>query len=105
VLLDENVPHGVRGLIAGQDVSTIAYMSWQGLENGALLSRAAEGFDVLVSIDAGIGYEQNLRDIPLSVVLVREPSNTLDDIRPLISAILEAIESMGEKELVRVGEV
>lgn len=61
VLLDEMLPIGVRELLPSHDVSTAAYAGLAGLPNGELIDRAvAAGFDVLVSLDRGILYQQNL---------------------------------------------
>jgi len=60
VLLDENLPHQVRLEIGGHDVFTTAFMGWAGIENGELLKvAAASGFDVLITTDRGMEYEQN----------------------------------------------
>lgn len=103
VLLDENLPHDLRHFLPGHEVVTVAYLGWQGLTNGELLSRAAmNGFEAMLSKDAGIEYEQNLSDLPLSVILIEAPSNALDAIRPIVPDILKALESLHQKTLVRV---
>jgi Domain of unknown function (DUF5615) len=52
VLLDENIPHGVRKLLPEHDVFTVAYMEWAGIKNGELLKAAEDdGFDVLITSD------------------------------------------------------
>jgi hypothetical protein len=104
VLLDENLPHGLRELLVNHEVFTVAYKKWQGLENGALMARAADaGFDVMVTIDAGIEYERNLGDLALSVVLIRAATNTLKDLEPLVPALTKALDEIGERQLVHVG--
>ncbi len=105
VLLDENLPHDFRRRIIGHDVFTVAYMGWQGVENGELLERAAEaGFDMLLSNDAGLAYEQNLETLAVAVILVKAPTNALEDLDPLVPAILEAMSSIRARTLVRLGE-
>ena len=65
VLLDENLPHPIRLELPGHDVITTAYMKWSGIENGELLRRAAEAaFDVVITNDRGLEYEQNLEALP-----------------------------------------
>lgn len=95
VLLDENLPHDLRPLLMPiHEAFTVAYLGWSALENGALLSRAAaEQFDVMVTKDQGIEYEQNLVNLPLSVIVLRARSNKIDDIRPLIPQLLVALGS------------
>jgi predicted nuclease of predicted toxin-antitoxin system len=85
LLLDENLPHQLRRELPGHDCFTVAYMGWAGIENGELLALAAsEGFEALITKDADLQYEQNLKDPPMAVVVLRAASNDLDDIRPLL---------------------
>lgn len=71
LLLDENLPHQLRHGLPGHDCYTVAFMSWGGIENGELLARAAStGFDALLAKDAGVQYEQNLTNLPLSVLIL-----------------------------------
>ena len=89
LLLDENLPHELRTFLGGHQVFTASYMGWTGLRNGELLARAAaEGFDALISLDAGIAFQQNLTTLPCSVVIVRARSNKVDDLQPLVPALL-----------------
>jgi len=104
LLLDENLPHDLRHFLPGHEVMTVAYLGWQGIENGALLTKAAtNGFDAPITKDAGMQYEQNLAALPLAVVLLRAPTNTLDDIRPLVPQLLQALESLQPESLTRIG--
>lgn len=104
VLLDENLPHDLRHFLPGHEVATVTFMGWNGIGNGRLLTlAAANGFEVLVSKDAGLPFEQNLENLPVAVVVIRAPSNALQDIQPVIPALLEALSSLTVKAVVRVG--
>jgi hypothetical protein len=60
VLLDENLPLDLRHLLSVHEVVTVDYLGWKGLRNGRLLQRAAaEGFEVLVTRDAGFSFQHN----------------------------------------------
>ncbi len=79
-------------------------MGWGGLQNGELLRRAAsDGFDVLITIDRNIEFQQNLESLPLSVVIVRARSNRIEDLEPLAQAVLDAVDGIDPRTLVRVG--
>ena len=74
VLLDENLPHAVRHLLPGHDVYTVKWLGWTSTRNGALLRRAAEnGFDVMLTLDNGVPYQQNLETLPIAVVVMSAP--------------------------------
>lgn len=62
ILLDKNVPVGVRGFLLDHEVHTIVEMQWPDqLENGELLRLAEQaGFDLMVTSDQNIRYQQNL---------------------------------------------
>jgi len=72
ILFDKNVPVGVRRLLAGHEVRTFANMQWDPqLENGKLLNAAeAAGFDLMVTSDQNIEYQQNLSGRRLALVVL-----------------------------------
>jgi hypothetical protein len=71
VLLDEDLPHKLRIAIPNHDVSTVADLRWSGLKNGELLRVAEDaGFQVFVTADKKLSYQQNLNDRTLGVVVL-----------------------------------
>jgi len=70
VLLDECVPRGLRAELPGHQVKTVAEAGWAGVKNGALLELAATQFDVLLTVDRGLEYQQNFSRLAISVVVV-----------------------------------
>ncbi|MGL4555186.1 MAG: DUF5615 family PIN-like protein [Gemmataceae bacterium] len=103
VLLDENLPHQIRLELPGHDVFTVAYMGWSGVENGELLRRAAaDGFDVLITNDRGLEYQQDLTALPLAVVVVLAPANTVEALRPALPAVLAALAGLQPCGFVKV---
>jgi predicted nuclease of predicted toxin-antitoxin system len=103
LLLDENLPHQLRLEIPGHQCITVAYMGWAGIENGDLLSRAeSANFEAVVTKDANLEYESNLVNLPIAVVVLHAPSNDIDDIRPLLPRLLEALTSLPPKQVTHV---
>jgi hypothetical protein len=72
ILFDKNVPVGVRGFLSSHEVRTIAEMGWPDqLENGELLNAAeTSGFNVLITSDQNIRYQQNLVGRKLALVVL-----------------------------------
>jgi hypothetical protein len=104
VLLDENLPHTLRPRILGHDVYTVRYMRWNSIRNSSLLAKAAaDKFDVLITMDAGFEYEQNLAALPLSVVILSARSNADIDLFPLVPAILNALDNLAANTIIRIG--
>ena len=70
VLLDECVNEGLRKYIRGHDCQTVRYAGFAGLENGELLSAAeAAKFDVVLTVDRGFEYQQNLQHRKIAIVI------------------------------------
>ena len=71
VLLDQNVPVGVRRILGAHDVRTVYQMGWAGLLNGDLLDQAAKaGIEVFVTSDQSIPFQQNLIARQMAVVVL-----------------------------------
>ncbi len=103
ILLDENLPHELRHQLTGHDVFTVAYMGWAGTKNGALLGHAAhEGFEVFITIDNGVAYQQNPATLPVSVVILSAASNDIDDLLPLVPGLLLCLTTLSGRTIVRV---
>jgi hypothetical protein len=84
VLLDECVPRQLRREFPGHVVKTVAEVAWSGTKNTALLQLAAAEFDVFLTVDQGIPYQQNLQGLDLALVIIKAPSNDINDLRPKI---------------------
>ena len=95
LLLDECLPKRLKRAFVGFEVSTVPEMGWAGTKDGALLRLALEaGFDAFITVDAGIQHQQNLADVPLRIVALNVISNRLEDIEPLIPALLQKLPTL-----------
>lgn len=70
ILLDESLPRRLISELSGHTVSTVTDQGWSGLENGELLRAAVDQFDVFLTADQNLEYQQNLSELPLSVVVL-----------------------------------
>jgi hypothetical protein len=104
VLLDENLPHELRSLLMPiHEPYTVTYLGWNGIENGHLLLLAAgDGFDVLVTTDRGLEYQQNADALPCSVIVLIAKSNKIDDLRPLVPKLLRTLETLASRTFAKV---
>ena len=91
VLLDECVPRALGKELVGHDVKTVVEAGWAGVKNGELLQFAAGLFDVLLTVDRNLEYQQNFAGVRLAVIVVHAPSNDVTVLRPLMPAVLAAI--------------
>ncbi|MEI6084916.1 MAG: DUF5615 family PIN-like protein [Verrucomicrobiota bacterium] len=91
LLLDENLDWRLRRDLPGHIVESVPLIGWAGLKNGALLARANERFDVLITMDASLPKQQNLTKLSLAVIGLKSRSNRLADTRPLMPQVLAAL--------------
>lgn len=71
ILLDHSVPHPLRHFLPDHDVQTTHYRGWHLLQNGALFSKAIqEGYDLLITCDQSIRFQQNLLHQPITVLTI-----------------------------------
>lgn len=92
LLLDENLPQLFGAFLAGHEVETVRSMGWTGVKNGTLLKRAAEEFDVLLTMDKSMQYQQSLKGLHLAVIIIRARSNSPEDLKPMVLPVLQAID-------------
>ena len=91
VLLDECFPRALRAELPGHEVTTVAEAGWAGVKNGALLQLAATRFEVLLTVDRNLEYQQNFSSLTIAVIVVDAPSNDVEVLRPLMPKVLEAL--------------
>jgi len=103
VLLDEQLPRQLAPELVGHEIRTVQQQGWAGLGNGELLRRAADSrFEVFVTGDQNLQFQQNLEGSPLRVIVLRASSNALEDLLPLVPGILRAIPRARPGEVQRV---
>ena len=103
VLLDEQLPRHLARDLTGHQVRTVQQEGWAGLKNGVLLQRAEEsGFEVFVTADRNLEFQQVLARTRLGVVVLVARSIVIEDLRPLVPATLAAIGRVRPGEVIRV---
>jgi hypothetical protein len=101
ILLDENIPAALRRLIIGHQVVPAYDMGWAGVSNGNLIVAAeADGFEVLITADRNIRYQQNLTRRRLALIILS--TNIWPTIRAHPAPILAAIENVQPGDYVEV---
>ena len=103
ILLDESLPRRLSRALAEHTVTTVVEAGWSGVKNGRLLALAAEQFDVFVTADRNLQYQQNLAALPLAVIVLVAHNNRLPTLLPLVPELLACLERIAPKSLIRVG--
>ena len=94
LLLDECVDRRLARDLAPHDAQTVPQAGWAGKRNGELLRLAERQFDVFVTVDRNLSFQQNLSHLGIAVLVLHAPSNRLDDLRLLVPAILAALPTL-----------
>ena len=103
VLLDECVPKRFARLLVGHTVRTVPQEGLSGKKNGELLGlMVAAGFQVFVTVDQGIPYQQNLVSSGVAVVILIGASNQLADLAPLAPDVLNQLVTIQAGDVVHV---
>jgi len=87
----------------GHEAATVQELGWSGVQNGALLRRAAaDGFDVFLTVDKSIEFQQALGDLGIAIIALRARSNDIVDLEPLIAEVLTVLPTVRPGQFIRV---
>ncbi len=105
ILLDECLPRKLKDQFAIHDCQTVPEAFLDGKKNGELLALADRGgFEIFLTMDQGLEYQQNLTGRRIAVIIIRAKSNRLTDILPLVEACLSRMRSINPGQLARIEE-
>jgi predicted nuclease of predicted toxin-antitoxin system len=91
VFLDECVDWRLAREIIGHEVMTARQMGWTSIKNGELLALASQQFDVFVTVDRNLSFQQNLTMLNIAIVVLQAQRNRIAELKVLIPSLLEAI--------------
>ena len=103
ILLDESLPGKLALEFTGHETHTVQRRGGSGLKNGALLRTASQEFQVLLTGDQNLKFQQNPATLPISVIILVAVDNRIETLRPLVPRVLEVLQSIRPGQLVRVG--
>ena len=106
VLVDECAPKALKTFLIkqGHESLTVQEAGWAGKQNGELLNLAETRFDVLVTVDTNLRYQQNLEGRRIAVVILEYSSNRLEHLRQCFPACALAIDKIKPGEIVQLGD-
>ena len=103
ILLDECIDCRLAKELKGYSVTTVPKMGWAAIENGQLLARAEKQFDVFITADRNLSFQQPLPRFQIKVVVLHGRSNRLSDLKLLVPKILAELRNQRSSRLVRIG--
>jgi hypothetical protein len=99
------MPRKLRRDLTEFVVRTAQEEGWSAYKNGDLLRRAVETFDVLVTTDQRMRYQQNMPGFAIGVVVIEVRDTRLINLRPLLPQLREAIANVASGQVVLVRPV
>jgi predicted nuclease of predicted toxin-antitoxin system len=103
ILIDQCIDERFRNSLTGHDSQTARYAGLAGLKNGDLLKAAeAAKFAVLLTVDQGIEYQQNLTGRKIGIIIFRRKSNRLHNLLQLVPACLAHVECIQPGQIVSI---
>jgi hypothetical protein len=103
LLLDECIDRRLSRDLVGHDVQTVPQTGWAGIKNGELLTLAEKEFDVFITVDRNLSFQQNLPKLNIAVLVLHATSNRLADLKPLAPNILTILPALKKGEAEHIG--
>jgi hypothetical protein len=92
ILIDECLPRYLKAALIGHSAQTVQEAGWSGIKNGELLGLAEASFEVFLTADQNLRYQQNLKARKITVIEL--PTNTLSVVKALTPKILKILETI-----------
>lgn len=102
VFLDHCLPKRLLRLLPEHEVKTAYQMGWAAKKNGELLRLVEADFEVFITVDQNLRYQQNLASSQLRVIVLIAASNQYDDLAPLIPQVEKMLADISPGSVVEV---
>lgn len=103
MLLDECVPRKLKRELTEHEALTVTERGWSGVKNGKLLALAESEFDVFLTVDQNLKYQQNLTAFNLGIVLLVAKNNRLKTLLSLMPEVRAALANISSGDFIYVG--
>ena len=84
IILDECLPKRLMQEFPEHDITTVPQQGWSSISNGELLKLVEQGFDVFLTGDGNLSYQQNLKNLRVAIVVFSIRSNRFKDLRQYV---------------------
>jgi hypothetical protein len=102
LLLDECLTRLLKHDLVGHEVMTVVEAGYSGMKNGALLRAASGDFDVLLTVDRNLPFQQNIGSLQIAVLILMAQGITYPDLKPLVPEVLASLSAIQPGELLRI---
>ena len=102
IIVDECIDRKLTREFVDHEIKTVPQMGWAGVKNGQLLALAEAEFDVFITVDRNLSFQQNLPQFDIAVIVLQAPSNPLADLKPLVPEVLAILASVAKGQATTV---
>ena len=104
LLLDECVTVDLKKDLAEHEIRTVVAAGYKGLKNGHLLRAAAGQYDVLITVDCNLPFQQNIRSLPIAILIIDAGGITYSDLKPLLLKVHNAVINIQSGQIITVSK-
>ena len=102
VLIDECLPKKLKRELPGHQVMTVQERGWSSKKNGELLRLLQGEFDVFLTADQNLTYQQNLSNTSVAVIVLVAQNNRIEALRPIMPKVQEVLKTIQPGDVVHV---
>jgi predicted nuclease of predicted toxin-antitoxin system len=103
ILLDECITKRLKTKLTEYQVTTVFEMGWRGLKNGNLMTKAVENnFDIFLTIDKNIEFQQNLNNYQIAVVVLNTPNSKIEFLEQLMPKFKQDIKTFERGKIYKI---
>ncbi len=103
IILDECLPRRLIRDLHSHSVTTVPRQGWAGTTNGALLKKVEGEFDIFITLDSNLAFQQNLKNLSLCIIVIRAVNSRYETLQPFLPNIIQAVENAKAGEIAVVG--
>ena len=102
ILIDECLDWRLCSALPGNNCVSVHQMGWEGLTNGMLLLKAQEEFDVFLTADRSLRFQQNLTRFNIAIIVLEAQSTRLSDTAKLMPRVIDVLRTVVPGQVVRI---
>lgn len=102
ILIDECLDWRLCRALSGHDCASVQKLGWGGLSNGALLRKAEPDFDIFITGDRNLTFQQALSDLDIAVFVLHAESTQLRHTIQLMPRVLDALSTIKSGEVIEI---
>ena len=102
--LDECIDRRLAKEFSEVEVKTVTQLDWAGIKNGTLLALAEKQFDVFVTVDRNLSFQQSIPKFDIAVILLHVRTNKLADLKPLVPEIMAVLSDIKRGQVTHIGQ-